>query len=154
MLMKYYTKRVDEKGFTLIELLVVMGILAILMAIVLIAVNPARQFKIANDTSRANAVNQILNGVGQYETDHKGAVPPGITASPQLIEKTGGVDLCTALTPTYLPSLPQDPGSNGGANITDCTLTYNTGYSISVDANNRVTVSAVPEIQTAIEVTR
>lgn len=33
-----------NKGFTLIELLVVIGILATLLAITLIAINPARQF--------------------------------------------------------------------------------------------------------------
>jgi len=154
MLMKLYTKSVEEKGFTLIELLVVMGILAILMGIVLIAINPRRQYQLANDTTRTNAVNQLLNGIGQYETDHKGQVPAGITVTPQLIEGTGGVDLCAILMPTYLPQLPEDPLINNGQSISTCNGTYNTGYSVSVDANNRVTVSAVPEIQTSISVTR
>ena len=34
----------NEKGFTLIEVLVVIGILAVLLAIVIIAINPAKNF--------------------------------------------------------------------------------------------------------------
>ena len=65
-------------GFTLIELLVVIGILGILLAIVLIAINPAAQFAQANNTARTNDVNTILNAVHQYAADHKGVLPAGI----------------------------------------------------------------------------
>jgi len=64
-----------QKGFTLIELLVVIGILAILLAIVLIAINPAKQFGQANDTKRASDVNTILNAINQYMADNKGLPP-------------------------------------------------------------------------------
>ena len=70
----------NQKGFTLIELLVVIGILAVLLAITLIAINPARQFSLANNTKRSSDVNAILNAVNQYMADHKGALPTGISA--------------------------------------------------------------------------
>ena len=51
------TARTFKKGFTLIELLVVIGILAVLLTIVLIAINPGRQFAQANNTKRRSDVN-------------------------------------------------------------------------------------------------
>jgi prepilin-type N-terminal cleavage/methylation domain-containing protein len=157
----------SEQGFTLIELLVVIGILAILMGIVLIAINPARQFAQANDTDRTNAVTQILNAVGQYEADNHGQLPGGLAASTpaaatEIANGTGCAggagacyDLCTPLVTTtqYIPSFPEDPKIANGASITDC-ANYDSGYKVAVDANKRVTISATPEIQTAISVTR
>src|SRR6266581_4163224 len=119
-----------NEGFTLIELLVVIGILAILMGIVLIAINPAHQFALANDTNRRNAVAQILSGVGQYEAEHNGALPPSITGNAAYNPATGlvdtaisdtGIDLCkdlVAASPQYLPALPEDPLNNKGADVT------------------------------------
>ena len=67
-----------QKGFTLIELLVVIGILAVLLAITLIAINPAKQFAQANNTQRSSDVNAILNAINQYMADNKGVLPAGI----------------------------------------------------------------------------
>ena len=50
-----------QSGFTLIEILVVLGILAIILAIVLVAINPGRQFSQANNTQRRNDVNAVLD---------------------------------------------------------------------------------------------
>ena len=68
----------SEKGFTLIELLVVIGILAILLAITLIAINPARQFGQANDTKRRSDINAILNAIGQYAASNSGNLPGSV----------------------------------------------------------------------------
>lgn len=137
----------QEKGFTLIELLVVIGILAILLAIVLIAINPARQFAQANNTKRQSDVNAILNAIGSYMADNKGQLPSGMPSAGQLpvyISDTAGQgNICTALVPRYIAQLPSDPQApNNGANITSCTG-YNTGYYVSVSStDNRVTVGA------------
>jgi len=135
----------SERGFTLIELLVVIGILAILMGIVLIAINPAAQFAQANNTSRTNSVSQILNAIGQYEADNHGQLPAGLTvnmAAPLEIQNgAANADICAAIMPAYIASLPEDPAVANGANITSCT-TYDTGFKAQVDANGRVTISA------------
>ena len=158
----------QPKGFTLIELLVVIGILAILLSIVLIAINPARQFAQANNTKRRSDTTAILNAISQYAADHKGALPPSLAAvandTTAAISDTNGAltahaDLCTDVVTTiqYIPALPSDPkAANNGAQITVCSG-YATGYTVAHDANNRVTVTAplteVPET-TPITVTR
>lgn len=137
----------SQKGFTLIELLVVIGILAILLAIVLIAINPARQFGQANNTRRQSDVTQVLNAIGAYEADHAGVLPSTIPLDSAQTPYVDANDptLCAAIVPNYIPSLPVDPIVNGGAAYTDCTAAAAgaaTGYRVSKDANGHVTVSA------------
>src|ERR1039458_1416455 len=88
----------EQRGFTLIELLVVIGILAILLAITLIAINPARQFGQANNTKRRSAATQILNSIGAYAADHTGQLPAQINgAFTELASTAGGIDICSSL---------------------------------------------------------
>jgi type IV pilus assembly protein PilA len=172
----------NQKGFTLIELLVVIGILAVLLAITLIAINPARQFSQANNTKRSSDVNAILNSVNQYMADNKGALPASLaactvadpcTVSNDTVYYAGltpavpTVDVCAILVSSYLAALPVDPLTNNGTAITEiaCTpdaaavppiLPYRTNYQIYQSvANNRVTVLApAAELGASISVTR
>lgn len=126
-------KTARNKGFTLIEILVVIGIIAILATIVIIAINPARQFAQARNTQRISNVNTILNAVGQNIADNKGILVGcgtiGTPTASTTIGTTVGptfVDLTACLIPKYIPSsIPTDP--------TDGTLA-NTKYEISVDS--------------------
>ena len=61
----------------MIELLIVIGIISILAGIVLVAVNPAKQFGKANDSERKSEIGTILSSVYQYQTSPtaRGALP-------------------------------------------------------------------------------
>jgi prepilin-type N-terminal cleavage/methylation domain-containing protein len=146
-----------EKGFTLIELLVVIGILAILLAITLIAINPARQFGQANDTKRRSDTLEILNSIGQYEASNSGNLPGEVasaTTSATEINNTNFPNMCNALVPTYIPALPADPNLNNQAGISSCAGNWDTGYQISKSATNRITVYAPSAYAGPIQVTR
>jgi prepilin-type N-terminal cleavage/methylation domain-containing protein len=135
-----------QKGFTLIELLVVIGILAILLAIVLVAINPGRQFEQANDTKRSSDVNAILNAIHQYAADNQGNLPftiePGTETA---VSHTAlGAEFCSHLVPTYMAALPVDPARNQEPiEPEDCILEgWNTGYFVERSATDgRITVS-------------
>ena len=161
MISAYLSKKSNQKGFTLIELLVVIGILAVLLAITLIAINPGRQFSQANDTKRRSDVNAILNAIDQYAADNNGALPstanPITSTSTVIGNGTGQIDMCSFLVTRYLAAFPVDPLTNNGTPVTDCAAAYNTNYQVSKSAtDNRVTITAPgSEIATpAISVTR
>lgn len=136
-----------KKAFTLIELLVVIGILAVLLAITLVAINPAQQFQKANDTKRKADVNAILNAINQYQTNNSGQLPAGITTTAAEIGAGGAgqVDLCSILVPTYMAAMPADPLVSNGAPVTSpCPASYTTGYFVQLSSatGNRVGVYA------------
>lgn len=151
-----------QHGFTLIETLLVMGILALLLTIALVAINPARQFATANNTKRSSDVGTILNAVQQYMVDNSGALPAGMplagAGSKTIGSGAGNADICLSLVPKYIAALPADPTasqSGGGAPVTNCS-SYNTGYVASMSAtDNRITISApTAELGKQISATR
>lgn len=145
-----------NRGFTLIELMVVIGILAVLAAIVLVAINPSRQFSSANNTKRKSDTVAILNAVQQYAIDHVGVYPAGVSTAVQTIKKTSGADLCASIVTTYIAALPVDPLTNNGVAVTNCASSYDTNYTITKSATSgRITVTApAAELGATISVTQ
>ena len=142
----------DSKGFTLIEVLLVMGIIAILAAIVIVAVNPARQFSQARNSQRRSGVQTILNAVNQNMIDNQGSFncTTSLPSSSSTIS-SAETDICDCLVPEYTAELPVDP-QTGHFNSCD---DYDTGYTISTGEADRITVSApAAELDETISVTR
>ena len=141
-----------NRGFTLIEVLVVIGIIAILAAIVVVAINPARQFSQANNSQRWSNVNAILNAVHQYSIDNRGALPGVMSTTTTAIcvtspvSSSSCVNLASTLVPTYIVSIPTDPTAS---------TVNNSGYTIATTTGNRIVVSAPSaELGAVITVTR
>lgn len=158
-----------NKGFTLIEILVVIGIIALLATIVLIAINPAKQFAQARNTQRTSNVNTILNAIGQRMADNAGVfegtfgtsnhcdqLPTSATAvtttmGTSALGNSSGDLGC--LVPTYIPALPVDPTWVLGADTLydvvineDCDGNAAPGR-VAVSAPLAVLESAIPDVE-------
>ena len=148
-------------GFTLIEILVVIGIIALLATIVIVAINPARQFAQARNTQRVSNVNSILNAIGQRIADNKGIfdsvggcpafAAAGATSTIFLgtvATPATEIDLATnCLVPTYISALPVDPDIS--------VVAPSTGYTVSLNTTNRRVMVCAPlaSNETAISAT-
>lgn len=163
-------KKLGSYGFTLIELLVVIGVIGILAAIVLVAVNPGRQFAQARDTQRRSDLYSITNTIYQFAAEHDGNLPdtdgddatsdfPTTATCMSALEtgegssSAGCFDIAQAtdaagtevIVPTYIARIPTDPSTG---------TPDNTQYLIHVDANGRVVASASGELAGGISIIR
>lgn len=158
----------QQHGFNLIDFLTIVGMIALVLGILFIIINPQRHFERPDNTQRETDVNALLNAVVAYTAD-KGELPKGaggvdipITPAPALVIGSGKdqIDLCDALVPMYIPDIPLDPSSTVGLQKPDnsiCTddgATYSSGYTIKTDPNQIVTISAPSARGGAITVTR
>jgi type IV pilus assembly protein PilA len=156
----------NRAGFTLIELLVVIGIIGILAAIVLVAVNPGRQFAQARDAQRRADLLGITNAVYQFAAEHNGNLPdtnvdPNVNSFPStpthIGSGAGNFNLGAAgeieasvgqqeiVVPTYIAAIPKDPSTGTDAD---------TMYTIYRDTNGRLVATASGELSGVISVTR
>lgn len=143
-----------SKGFTLIEILVVIGIIAILAAVVIVALNPARQFAQARNSQRWSNINTLLNAIGQRLADSRGTwtatggCPSPLPSAATVVGSgSGNFDLATCIIPTYVSTMVTDPSVGTLAS---------TGYTLQRDSSTgRISVSApYAELGESISVTR
>lgn len=97
-----------RSGFTLIELIVVIGILAILFTVVLIALNPVRQYNASTDTRRKSDLDQTYKSLMQYYVDHH-----SFPTSQQWFQVVcGSPSTVPDFMKPYMSQFPCDPDSN------------------------------------------
>jgi prepilin-type N-terminal cleavage/methylation domain-containing protein len=127
----------NKKGFTLIELLLVIVIISILVAAVLVAIDPAKRLADTRDSRRWEDMRSLLDTVLKYMVDNEGDYPNGIdattTSSQVLGTSVSGCDTtCTATTTVsacldfgpsaiglvgpYIAKIPFDPKTGSNAN--------------------------------------
>ena len=147
-------KQINHKGFTLLEILLVIGIIGILAAIVIIAINPGRSLAKSRDLQRKVGITEINKALSQYYIDNN-QYPSTVTPYLTSICPTGSsatssgfncgdlglIDL-SMLVPTYLPSIPVDPTGVGYK------IGLNTSRRIMLVANLTETVSPIIAIGT------
>lgn len=128
-----------KRAFTLLETLLVIMAIAILVGIVILAINPSRQLAIARNAQRSMDINTIQKAIYEYSIDHNSL--SGIVSTTPLEICRSGASTCSGLVDlsfltnnsNYLTSLPIDPQSSS----------FNgTGYLIHLSPSGRPMISS------------
>lgn len=151
-----------RKGFTLLELLIVMALIAILAGIVIAALNPARQFANARNSSRYSHLNTIMNAISANQAENSGiftCAAGALPATATLMRNddadagTSEYDVAPCLVTEFISSMPFDPSATGAGWTSEAS--YNSGYTILQGADGRITVAApAAENSVVISLTR
>lgn len=127
-----------KKGFTLIEILLVITLLAILMGIVVLAINPRNLISEVNDNQREADALTIYQALEQYALKNS-TYPEGIknmqvntyinickTNAPSC-NSSSQINLSSILVPTYISKIPEYS-----------TDTNNSGFYLVKDSNGKI----------------
>ena len=123
-------KTKNLKGFTLIEILIVIGLIAILAAVTIIALNPTASFQSARNSERSSELAQIHSGINRWVVEDDGStanITHGVSddalpACPGTILITTTSIWSALTTGGYVPTGIQDPTN---ANYRICQATNN-----------------------------
>jgi len=160
-----HKKQTLSSGFTLIELLVVIGILAILLAITLIAINPNKHFQDSRNTQRSSNVSEVLNAVYEYESANSGNKPPALAnlslTMPLGEAPTQSASAVAFATPTVTFTVPSgNTVTSGNVLVSGCSVAADNGTfavtggtttSIAVTNNSGVAGATGCVIATAVD---
>ncbi len=144
---------------TLVEIVITMALLAIVLGVSVVVMNPAGQLASSRNSKRTLDLQTIMNGIRANIADQSGqtfscAAGPVPTSTKRMAPGTGNYDIASCLVPTYLLALPFDP-STSSAHYTS-NSNYDTGYYIMQNSSTgQITLTApAAELQKTISITR
>lgn len=132
-----------QRGLSIIEIVMIASLVAVLLSLAIMVVNPVAHTPRARNAERYSAVNLLANALLRYRDDHQGILPEQIDMVTREICQSGlssarcqgsGLLDLSFLVPDYLPTLPVDPlkGSILG-----------TSYAVSAEPGGHIRISAL-----------
>ncbi|MEI7619949.1 MAG: type II secretion system protein [Candidatus Falkowbacteria bacterium] len=139
----------DKRAFTALETITAFFVIGLLIAIIVLVINPQRQISETRNSRRISDTGSILEAISSYVIDNS-EFPPGIdgqlrvlgtaksgcdvrcwSSLPVEIGTTDCLDLKLSLIPKYLNNIPTDPL------LGTVEKTY---YAVKKNNNNRIVV--------------